>query len=55
VERVIEMGLAGNAAALPGMLAPGGFVSVYGSNKPEASQAFFPHIMRGIGYRFFIV
>jgi len=55
VERIIEMGLAGNAAALPGMLAPGGFVSVYGSNKPEASQAFFPHIMRGIGYRFFIV
>ena len=55
MERIIEMGLAGNAAALPGMLAPGGFVSVYGSNKPEASQAFFPHIMRGIGYRFFIV
>ena len=55
VERVIEMELAGNAAALPGMLAPGGFVAVYGSNKPEASLAFFPNIMLGIGYRFFIV
>jgi NADPH2:quinone reductase len=55
VERVIEMELAGNAAALPGMLAPGGFVAVYGSNRPEASLAFFPNIVSGIGYRFFIV
>ncbi len=55
VDRVIEMELAGNAAALPGMLAPGGFVAVYGSNRPEAALAFFPNIVLGIGYRFFIV
>jgi NADPH:quinone reductase len=55
VERVIELDLAGNAATLPGVLAPGGFVAVYGSNRPEASLSFFPNIVSGIGYRFFIV
>jgi len=28
---------------------------VYGSNRPEASLSFFPNIVSGIGYRFFIV
>ena len=55
VDRVIELDLAGNAATLPALLAPGGFVACYGSGRPEASLAFFPHIMAGIGYRFFIV
>jgi len=55
VDRVIELDIAGNAATLPGLLAPGGFVACYGSNRPEASLAFFPNIMAGIGYRFFIV
>lgn len=55
VDRVVELDLAGNAAGLPAMLAPGGFVACYGSNRPDASLAFFPNIMGGIGYRFFIV
>ena len=55
VDRVVELDLAGNAASLPALLAPGGFVACYGSNRPEASLAFFPHILGGIGYRFFIV
>lgn len=55
LDRVIELDIAGNAATLPGLLAPGGFVACYGSNGPEATLAFFPHILGGIGYRFFIV
>ena len=55
VERVIELDLAANAATLPALLAPGGMVAVYGSGKPEASLSFFPNIIAGIGYRFFIV
>lgn len=55
LDRVIELDIAGNAATLPGLLAPGGFVACYGSNRPEATLAFFPHILGGIGYRFFIV
>ena len=55
VDRVIEMDLAANAAALPALLAPGGFVACYGSGRPEASLAFFPNILGGVGYRFFIV
>ncbi len=55
VERVIELDLAANAATLPAMLAPGGMVAVYGSGKPDASLSFFPNIISGIGYRFFIV
>lgn len=55
VDRVVELDLAGNAATLPALLAPGGFVACYGSGRPEASLAFFPHILGGIGYRFFIV
>ncbi len=55
VDRVIELDMAGNAATLPGLLAPGGFVACYGSNRAEASLAFQPNILGGIGYRFFIV
>jgi NADPH:quinone reductase len=55
VDRVVELDLAGNVASLPSLLAPGGFVACYGSNRPDASLAFFPHILGGIGYRFFIV
>ena len=55
VDRVIEMDIAANSDALPALLAPGGFVACYGSGRPEASLAFFPNIMGGIGYRFFIV
>ncbi len=55
VDRVVEVDLAGNAAMLPQVLAHGGMAAVYGSNRPESAHAFLPNILRGIGYRFFIV
>ena len=55
VERVVEVDVSGNAAMLPMVLARGGICAAYGANGAEASLAFGPAIMRGIGVRFFIV
>lgn len=55
VERIIEVDVAGNAALDAAVLAHGGMIAVYGSNKPGAELAFMPNIARGIGYRFYIV
>ena len=55
VERIIEVDVAGNAALDAVVLAHGGMIAVYGSNKPGAELAFMPNIARGIGWRFYIV
>lgn len=55
VDRVIEVDIAANAALVPGLLAPGGLCVVYGSGAAEFTLPFFPLILRGIGFRFFIV
>jgi len=55
VERIIEVDIAGNAALDAAVIAHGGMVAVYGSNRPGAELAFMPNIARGIGYRFYIV
>jgi len=55
VERIIEVDVAGNAALDAAVLAHGGMIAVYGSNKPVAELAFMPNIARGIGWRFYIV
>ncbi len=55
VERIIEVDVAGNAALDAAVLAHGGMIAVYGSNKPGAELAFMPNIARGIGWRFYIV
>jgi NADPH:quinone reductase-like Zn-dependent oxidoreductase len=55
VDRVVEVDLSGNAAALPAVLAPGGICAVYGANRPAAEIAFGPSILKGIALRFFIV
>jgi len=55
VDRVVEVDVSGNAAALPSVLAPGGICAVYGANGPSAEIAFGPSILKGIAFRFFIV
>ena len=55
VDRVVEVDIAGNAAALPQIVAPGGLCVAYGSNAPEATFAFGPMILSGAAVRFFIV
>ncbi len=55
VDRVVEVDVSGNAAALPSLLAPGGVCAVYGANGPKAEIAFGPSILKGIAFRFFIV
>lgn len=55
VDRVVEVDVSGNAAALPAVLAPGGVCAVYGANGPSAEIAFGPAILKGIALRFFIV
>ena len=55
VDRVLEVDLAGNAALAPQVLAHRGTVSVYGSNKPEATLPFLPYLANDISIRFFIV
>jgi NADPH2:quinone reductase len=52
---VLEVDLAGNAALAPQVLAHRGSVSVYGSNKPEATLPFLPYLANDISIRFFIV
>jgi NADPH:quinone reductase-like Zn-dependent oxidoreductase len=55
VDRVVEVDISGNAAALPSLLAPGGLCAVYGANGPSAEIAFGPSILKGVAFRFFIV
>lgn len=55
VERIIEVDVGGNAALDAAVLAHGGMIAVYGSNRPSAELAFMPNIVRGIGWRFYIV
>ncbi len=55
VDRVVEVDVSGNAAALPALLAPGGICAAYGANGPSAGIAFGPAILKGIALRFFIV
>lgn len=55
VDRVVEVDIAGNAAAMPAILTPGGLCAVYGANAPVAQIAFGPAILKGIAFRFFIV
>ncbi len=55
VDRVVEVDVSGNAAALPSLLAPGGVCAVYGANGQKAEIAFGPAILKGIALRFFIV
>lgn len=55
VDRVVEVDISGNAAAMPTILVPGGLCAVYGANAATAEIAFGPSIMKGIAFRFFIV
>lgn len=55
VDRVIEVDIAANAKLIPELLAPGGLCVAYGSGEREFTLPFFPLILRGIGFRFFIV
>ena len=55
VDRILEVDIAGNAALLPQVAAPGAVAAVYGANAPEATFGFGPMILKGIGVRFYIV
>jgi NADPH2:quinone reductase len=55
VDRVIEVDVAANGKHLAGMLRQEGIAVVYGSGAPEFTLPFFPLILRGAAFRFFIV
>jgi len=55
VDRVVEVDVSGNAKLMPAVLAPGGLCAAYGANAATAAIDFGPAILKGIGYRFFIV
>jgi NADPH:quinone reductase-like Zn-dependent oxidoreductase len=55
IDRVVEVDVTGNAALYPQIMAPFGMVAVYGANGAGAEIAFGPAILKGIGFRFFIV
>jgi NADPH2:quinone reductase len=55
VDRIIEMDLAGNAAADFEALRPDGELVVYGSAASPLTLPFFPLISKNIGLKFFIV
>jgi NADPH2:quinone reductase len=55
VDRIIEMDLAGNAAADLEALRVGGELLVYGTSGTPLSLPFFPLISKNVGLQFFIV
>jgi NADPH2:quinone reductase len=55
VDRVIEVDVAANGKQVAGLLRQEGLCVVYGSGAAEFTLPFFPLILRGAAFRFFIV